>query len=83
MCLNDFGIRVVLYDLGRPLRSYFIWWKKLRLHNVDILEKFLKDLALNKKYIAEKVDFEIKKWPNATFNDLWGHTLYYKNILSL
>ena len=31
--------------------------KKLRLHNVDILEKSLKDQALNKKYIAEKDDF--------------------------
>ena len=33
--------------------------KKLCIHNVDILEKFLKDQALNKKYIAEKVDFLI------------------------
>ena len=33
--------------------------KKLCVHNVDILEKFLKDQALNKKYIAEKDDFEI------------------------
>ena len=33
--------------------------KDLRLHNVDILEKFLKDYALNEKYIAEKYDFEI------------------------
>ena len=29
------------------------------LHNVDILEKFLKDQALNKKYISEKDDLEI------------------------
>ena len=27
--------------------------------NVEILEEFLKDCALNKKYIAEKDDFEI------------------------
>ena len=33
--------------------------KKLRLHYVDILKKFLKDQALNKKYVAEKDDFEI------------------------
>ena len=35
--------------------------KKLRLHNVDILEKILKDWGLNKKYIAEK---------DVTFNDI-------------
>ena len=33
--------------------------KKLRLHNVDILEKFLKDQTLNQKYIAKKDDLEI------------------------
>ena len=33
--------------------------QKIYLHNVDILEKFLEDQALNKKYIAEKYDFEI------------------------
>ena len=33
--------------------------KNSRLHNVDNLEKFLKDWALNKKCIAEKDDFEI------------------------
>ena len=33
--------------------------KNLYLQNVDILEKILKDWALNKKYIAEKDDFEI------------------------
>ena len=33
--------------------------KNLRFHNVDILEKFLKYQALNKKYITEKEDFEI------------------------
>ena len=32
--------------------------KNLRLHNVDILEKFLEDKSLNKKYIAEKGDFK-------------------------
>ena len=33
--------------------------KNLFIHNVDILEKFLKDWALNKKFIAEKDDFEV------------------------
>ena len=33
--------------------------KIFRLYIVDILEKVLKDQALNKKYIAEKDDFEI------------------------
>ena len=32
---------------------------KLSLHNVDILKKFQKDWALNKKYIGEKDDFKI------------------------
>ena len=32
----------------------------MRLHNVDILEKFLKDKALNKRYNAEKDDFNFK-----------------------
>ena len=31
--------------------------KNLRLHNVDILKKFLKDQVLNKKHIAEEDDF--------------------------
>ena len=34
--------------------------KNLRVHNVDILEKFLKDNALNKRYNAEKDDFNFK-----------------------
>ena len=33
--------------------------KSMHLHNVNILEKFYKDWALNKKYVAEKEDFEI------------------------
>ena len=40
--------------------------KNLPLHNVDILEKFLKDYTLNKKYMAEKDDFEILKFPLCT-----------------
>ena len=35
--------------------------KKLRLHNVYINEKFLKDWAFDKKYIAEKDYFEIER----------------------
>ena len=31
--------------------------KNLRLHNVDILKKFIKDKELNKKYISEKDEF--------------------------
>ena len=45
--------------------------KNLSLHNVDILEIFL-----NKKYIAEKDDLQILRWPYVTFNDVWGHTLF-------
>ena len=33
--------------------------KNLRLYIVDILEKFLKDKALKKKYNAEKDDLKI------------------------
>ena len=33
--------------------------KNMCFHNVDILEKYLKDWAINKKYIAEKDEFEI------------------------
>ena len=31
--------------------------KTIWLYNVDIIKKFVKDQALNKKYIAEKDDF--------------------------
>ena len=51
MCYNDFGKKVVLYHLGSHTSFYK---KKMRLHNVDILEKFLKEI-----YIAEKDYFEI------------------------
>ena len=40
----------------------------LCLHNVDILEKF-KRFGIKQKYIAEKNDFEILRWPYVTFND--------------
>ena len=53
------------------------------LYNVDILEKFKKDFALNKKYIVEKNDFEILRWPYVTFNDLWCHTQSYGKFVSL
>ena len=36
---------------------YFM--KKLCLNNVDILKKFIKDKALNRKFVAEKDHFEI------------------------
>ena len=38
--------------------------KKLRLHNVDIVEQFLKKMILNFKM---------------TFNDLRGHTFFINN----
>ena len=48
--------------------------KNLRHHDVDIIEKFFKRLGVKQKYIAEKDDFEILRWPYVTnFNDLWGH----------
>ena len=51
MYLNDFGIKVVLYELW-GLTSF-----NLRLHKVDIPGNLLKDL--NIEYIAEKDDFEM------------------------
>ena len=56
--------------------------KNMRLHNVDILEKFLKDQALNKKYIPEKDDFEILRCPYMTFNDLRSLTLSNEKFAS-
>ena len=46
--------------------------KNVRLNNVDILEKFLRNQALKKqnKTIADKDDFEIFRSPYVTFNDL-------------
>ena len=44
--------------------------KYLRLQNIDILEKFVKDSALNKKYIAENDNFKLLRLPYVTFNDL-------------
>ena len=44
--------------------------KNLHLRNIDILEKFLKDWAFKKKYIAEKDDFKISRWPYVTSNKL-------------
>ena len=43
--------------------------KNLRLYNVDILGKFLKDLALNKKYKIQQKKI-ILKYVKMTFNDL-------------
>ena len=44
--------------------------KNLCLHEVDTFEILKKDWALNKKYFAEKDDFEILRCPFVTFNDL-------------
>ena len=52
--------------------------KNVGLHYVDILKKFLKDYALNKKYITEKDDLEILRWPYVTFNDLCDNTSFYE-----
>ena len=57
--------------------------KNLRLYIVDILEKFLKDKALNKNYNAEKDDLKILRWPFVTSNDLWGYTSPHKTFGSL
>ena len=55
--INDCARMILAYQwLIWPLRSKLHLMKNLLLHNVDILEKFLKDLALNKKYMAEKDD---------------------------
>ena len=57
--------------------------KNLRLHNVEIREFLLKRLGVKQKkksYIAEKDDFESLRWLYVTFNDLWGHTSYYKKL---
>ena len=48
------------------------------MKNINILEKFLKRLGF--KNIAEKDNFKILRWPFVTFNDLWGHASYNKNI---
>ena len=41
------------------LRGHTSFNRNVRLHIVNILEKFLKHMALNKKNIAEKDDLEI------------------------
>ena len=55
--------------------------KKLRLHNVDILEIYLKDKVLHKKNIAEKDDFESLRWPYVTSNDIQGQNSFEKLCL--
>ena len=52
-------------------------YANLLLHIVDILEK------LNKKYSAEKDDFEILRRPYVTFNDHWGHALFNLRLIML
>ena len=49
---------MTLNDLA--LKSYFILWKNMWHHNLDIFEKKFKYQVLNKKYITEKDDFEIE-----------------------
>ena len=54
--------------------------KKLCLYDGDFLKKFENDWPLNKKYMVEKDDFEILRWPYVTFNDIWGHTSFYQKF---
>ena len=54
--------------------------KNLHLHNVYNL-KVLKRIGVKqKKYIWEKDDFEILRRSYVTFNDIWGQTLFNKNL---
>ena len=61
------------------LWGHALFIENLRLY-MDILYKFQKDWALNKKYNALKDDFEILRWPFVTFNGLWGHTSLYEKL---
>ena len=56
-CARMIFCKVVLPRMTFEVILYFM--KKMCLYNVDILEKFLSDSALNKIYIAEKDNFEI------------------------
>ena len=56
-CARMIFCKVVLPGMTFEVILYFM--KKMCLYNVDILEKFLSDSALNKIYIAEKDNFEI------------------------
>ena len=40
-------------------------------------------LGVKQEIFGRKDDFEILRWPFVNFNDLWGHTSFYKNITSL
>ena len=42
----------------------------MKIHYVDIREKFLKDQTSNKKYVAEKDNFGILRCSYVTYNDL-------------
>ena len=74
---NDFGIKVVLYDLGWPLRSYFILSKICFFKMLTFLKSFFKDWALNKKKYHRKDYFEILRWRFVTLNHLWGHIILF------
>ena len=51
--------------------------KSLCLHNIDILEKFLKRLGFMQKYIVEKDDLKILRSPFVTFNVIFN---FMKNL---
>ena len=74
--LEWFWQKVVLYDLEVIIHLIKIC--------VFIMLTFLKSfyrLCLKQKYIAEKDDFEILRWPYLT-NDPKGHTLFYEKFAS-
>ena len=75
MCLNDFGIKVVLYDLGWPL-CHTSFYEKDFLHNVDKPEIFFKRLGVKQNTFPIIRWFWNLRWPFVTFNELWGHTLF-------
>ena len=60
--------------------------KNLRLHNVDILEKFffkrlgVKQIIYRRKRWFWLLDYLISIWP--IINELWGHTLFNESASS-
>ena len=70
MTLDDLKVHLLFYLKFVSSKCWHSW-------------NFKKDWTLNKKYIVEKDDFEILRWPIVTSNDLWGHTSFYKKFASL
>ena len=62
--INECARMILKGGLIRPWMTFKVilhFIKTLCLHNVDNLEMFLIDWALNKKYIIEKNNFEISR----------------------